>query len=231
MPGPQIQFSTGVRTIAPPTIRMTTAMTYASASRRGSGVTETFGPGAIGVVDTNERGYQREFTMMTARPLTSEEGQSWRLMLRANTKLLAQLDRELDDEAGISLADFGVLSALAEGPAEGVRMTQLAELSLHSKSRLSHCVDRLTSLGLVRRERALEDKRGFRAVLTSDGRRTLVDSGPRHAAGVQHYLLGHMTDQELATLCGVWTRVIELVERETPPLVREAGNELVASYA
>ena len=169
--------------------------------------------------------------MTSEKPLTSDEAQSWQLFLRAFTKLLAQLDRDLDEEAGISLADFGVLTALAEGPNEGVRMTQLAELSLHSKSRLSHCVDRLSALGLVRRERALEDKRGFRAVLTREGRRVLEESEPRHAAGVGRYLLDHVSADELATISSVATRVIDLVERETPPLSRDLRNELLASHA
>ena len=169
--------------------------------------------------------------MTTARPLTADEAQSWRLMLRAFTKLLAQLDRELDEEVGISLADYGVLRALAEGPARGVRMTQLAELSLHSKSRLSHCVDRLSSLGLVRRERASEDKRGFRAVLTAEGRRRLSDSEPRHREGIERYLLDHVSAGERATLSEVWTRVIERVEQETPPLAIALSDELIAAHA
>ena len=152
-------------------------------------------------------------------------------MLRAFNRLLAQLDRDLDDEGGISLADFGVLTVLADGPPEGVRMTQLAELSLHSKSRLSHCVDRLSSLGLVRRDRALEDKRGFRAVLTSEGRRTLQATEPRHAAGIQHYLLEHVTPDELATLSKVWTRVIEVVDRDIDDGSEEIGEELLAAHA
>ena len=169
--------------------------------------------------------------MTIARPLTPEETQSWRLLLRAFTKLTAQLDRELEDEAGLSLADFGVLAALAEGPPDGVRMTQLAAMSLHSKSRLSHCVDRLSSLGLVQRERATEDRRGLRAVLTKEGARVLRSCEPRHDASVQTYLLDHASDADLATMSDLWTKVIDVVAQAAAPALRRVDDHLAASHA
>ena len=169
--------------------------------------------------------------MTTARPLTPDETQSWRLLLRAFTKLTTQLDRELEDEAGLSLADFGVLTALAEGPPDGVRMTQLAVMSLHSKSRLSHCVDRLSSLGLVRRERAEEDRRGLRAVLTNEGARVLRACEPRHGDSVRTYLFEHASDEDLATMSALWTKVIDVVEQAPAPALRRVDEHLVASHA
>lgn len=169
--------------------------------------------------------------MTTASPLTPDETQSWRLLLRAFTKLIAQVDRELEDEAGLSLADFGVLAALAEGPPDGVRMTQLAAMSLHSKSRLSHCVDRLSSLGLVRRERAEEDRRGLRAVLTKEGASVLRACESRHGASVRTYLLEHASDEDLAMMAALWTKVIDVVEQAPAPGLRRVDEHLVASHA
>lgn len=139
--------------------------------------------------------------------LTTLEQHQWRSIHRGITRLLTQLDRDLDCHSGLSLPEYSVLAAVAESGETGVRMTQLAEASMLSKSRLSHCVDRLVAAGLVARERVPGDKRGFVALLTTSGFARLEASTPAHMADVHRYLVSKANPAELATL----TRIADLM--------------------
>jgi DNA-binding MarR family transcriptional regulator len=135
--------------------------------------------------------------------LTSVEQQQWRSIHRGITRLLSRLDRDLDSHSGLSLSEYSVLTALAESGETGVRMTQLAEASMLSKSRLSHCVDRLVESGLVSRERVLGDKRGFAALLTSAGFVRLAQASPSHFADVHRYLFEVASRDEVALIAKI----------------------------
>jgi DNA-binding MarR family transcriptional regulator len=135
--------------------------------------------------------------------LTTLELQQWRSIHRGVTRLLGQLDRDLDSHSGLSLSEYSVLSALAEAGESGIRMTQLADASMLSKSRLSHCVDRLVSAGLVARERVPGDKRGFAAQLTVAGFARLETSTPAHLCDVHRYLFSSASAHEVATMAKI----------------------------
>ncbi len=100
---------------------------------------------------------------------TDSERELLRLAFTVCSRIGATLDRRLQSRHRISLAEFEVLDALRNGPAEGMRMTLLAETASISKSRLSHCVDRLCDHGYVRRHRVDVDRRGMKAALTANG--------------------------------------------------------------
>jgi DNA-binding MarR family transcriptional regulator len=117
----------------------------------------------------------------------SPEQTLWRNQLRLSTQLLIRLDTELTEKHGLTIADFTVLVVIAEGPEEGVRMSSVAEYVMISRSRLTHCVDRLEARGLVERSKASDDRRGFRCLLKPKGRRLLAEAVPTHVAGVRHY--------------------------------------------
>jgi DNA-binding MarR family transcriptional regulator len=135
--------------------------------------------------------------------MTSLEQHQWRSIHRGITRLLTQLDRDLDSHSGLSLPEYSVLAALAESGETGVRMTQLAEASMLSKSRLSHCVDRLVTAGLVTRVRVAGDKRGFAALLTAVGFLRLEAATPAHSADVHRYLVTKTSPSELATMAKI----------------------------
>src|SRR6266545_2275553 len=84
---------------------------------------------------------------------------AWRSMLRAHATLMRRLDTDLERETGLALADFDVLAQLAEAHGE-LRVTELADRALISRSGMSRRVARLTNEGLVRRDRAGTDGRG-----------------------------------------------------------------------
>lgn len=142
-----------------------------------------------------------------SEPLTTDETAAWHGLLRASTKLLNTLDRDLEVGFGLSLGDYHVLVALADGPPDGVRMSVLAERALLSKSRLSHCVDRLSAAGYVVRERVLDDRRGLLAVLTDQGRVLLDKCAPVHNEGVRRHFLDLLDPCDLRTLGGFCDRL------------------------
>ena len=113
-----------------------------------------------------------------ARWLSAAEQRAWRSWLAADRLLLDRLDRQLQDDAGMSHADYEILVHLSEADDDRMRMSELAERALFSRSRLSHAVSRLERLGWVAREDCATDRRGMYAVLTPTGRAALEAAAP-----------------------------------------------------
>ena len=124
--------------------------------------------------------------------LTDVEQLLWLNFVRTWTLLSEQLDRSLKAEAGLSLAEYEVLALLVAGPRIGLRMSELMDRALVSKTRLTHIVDRLETVGLVRRFRADEDGRGVRASITAKGRRLQRRAAVGHVEAVRHLLVDHL---------------------------------------
>lgn len=124
--------------------------------------------------------------------LQGKDQTTWRTYFEATRLLLDELDRRLHDDAGISLADYGLLSKLATADEWGMRMGELAEGTVSSRSRISHAVDRLESMGWVERRACPTDRRGSYASLTEAGRRKLEEAEPGQAEVVRRHLLDHL---------------------------------------
>lgn len=132
--------------------------------------------------------------------LDHEQQRSWRAFLDANRLVMAALDRQLQRDAELSLADYELLVRLSEAPERRLRMSELAEATLYSRSRLSHAVSRLEAAGWVQRTACPEDKRGLYAELTEAGHAKLVDTAPGHVAAVRQNLVDVLTAQQLDQL-------------------------------
>lgn len=139
---------------------------------------------------------------------------AWRSFLRAHSVVTRELARELEAMTSLPLSWYDVLLQLAEAPDRRLRMAQLADRVLISRSGLTRLVDRIAVAGLVRREPAPADARGTYTVLTLDGVRRLREAAPVHLAGVQRHWLAHFDDDELQVLGRMLARVAEEVERE-----------------
>jgi DNA-binding MarR family transcriptional regulator len=124
---------------------------------------------------------------------------AWRSLLRAQATLMRQLDIQLEERTGLSLADFDVLAQLANASGE-LRMTELANRALISRSGMTRRVARLADEGLVRRTGADGDGRGVVVVLTDAGVARLTETAPVHARGISEYFVSRLDDQELAVL-------------------------------
>jgi len=134
------------------------------------------------------------------RWLSADEQTSWRAFVTASLLLQEQLGRDLQRSHGLTMADYEILVQLSEAPQRRLRMTELANVTLSSKSRLSHQITRMESAGLVRREECKNDRRGFFAVLTDDGWRRLVDAAPSHVTSVREHLVDLMGAEQFAEL-------------------------------
>ncbi len=138
--------------------------------------------------------------MAEVRWLDELEMEAWRELLRSHAGLLTVLDRELEAEHGLSLAEYEVLAFLSEAPGERLRLAVLARQVLISPSALTRRLDRLESRGLVSRQRCDDDARGAYAVLTGEGRRLLVAAAPTHVAGVRRHFVDRLTRSQLKAL-------------------------------
>jgi DNA-binding MarR family transcriptional regulator len=130
---------------------------------------------------------------------------AWYGYLRTHADLTRRLDADLRARAGLGLAEYDVLVTLANGPAEGLRMGELARAVVLSPSGVTRLVARLEREGLVARRAA--NARVVRASLTEDGRRVLVRATPVHLEGVQAGFLDHLDDEEAALLAALWRRL------------------------
>ena len=133
----------------------------------------------------------------------------WRSFLRAHSRLLRQLESDLVERGEIPLATYDVLVQLTEAPDHRLRMTELADLVLLSRSGLTRLIDRLERDGLVRREPCADDARGMFAVLTSLGVDRLRSASYVHLPGVGAHFVRRYNRQELARLGQLLARLAD----------------------
>src|SRR5436190_5485597 len=133
--------------------------------------------------------------------------EAWGSLLRAHATLVRRLDTDLEKETGLALADFDVLAQLAKAHGE-LRITELAERALISRSGMTRRVARLADQGLVRRDRASTDARGVVVALTKAGIARLAETAPLHARGISKLFVAQLDDQELALLDRALNKVI-----------------------
>src|SRR6058998_1024551 len=132
---------------------------------------------------------------------------AWRSLLRAHATLVRRLDTDLQRETGLALADFDVLAQLAEARGE-LRVTELADRALISRSGMSRRVARLADEGLVRRAKADTDGRGIVVAITDKGIARLAETAPVHLRGVSNLFAERLDDQELVLLERALNKVI-----------------------
>jgi len=148
------------------------------------------------------------FDRLVAEQVPGRRGlAAWRSLLRAHATLMRRLDTDLEQATGLALADFDVLAQLAEAHGE-LRMTELADRALISRSGMSRRVARLAAEGLLRRDRADTDGRGVVVALTEAGITRLAETAPVHARGISTLFVAQLDDQELALLERALNKVI-----------------------
>jgi DNA-binding MarR family transcriptional regulator len=146
------------------------------------------------------------------RWLTAREQRAWRAYLDMNARLAARLNRELQEDFGLSLADFSVLVQLSEHDDARMRVLELARALRWEKSRLSHQLSRMQQRGLVERSNCSEDRRGAFILLTDRGRASVESAAPRHVEAVRQYLFDGITDEQVGTLETIASAVIDRLE-------------------
>lgn len=140
--------------------------------------------------------------------LSERELAAWRGLLRAHARLVTVLDQELEREHGVALGSYEVLLNLAEAPDGSLRMGDLADRLLLSRSGLTRLIDRLVARGVVERHTCADDRRGTYARLTPAGRALLDAARPTHLRGVREHFLDHLSKDDRDRLGAIWERVI-----------------------
>jgi DNA-binding MarR family transcriptional regulator len=146
------------------------------------------------------------------RWLSDDEQQAWRAFVAGSQMLMHQLGRELQRDHGLTHNDYEILVRLSESPELRMRMTDLAEQCLLSKSRLSHQITRMEEAGLVARAVCPSDRRGAFAVLTDEGMRRLEKAAPSHVEGVRDHFIDRLSNDELATLGAAFRRIADRLQ-------------------
>ncbi|MEH0825176.1 MULTISPECIES: MarR family winged helix-turn-helix transcriptional regulator [unclassified Micromonospora] len=138
--------------------------------------------------------------VVMTRWLDPDEQRTWRAFLTASRALMDTLDRELQRDAGMPHAYYEILVRLSEAPGRQLRMSELADATGSSRSRLSHAAARLEAAGWIRREDCPTDRRGQVAVLTDDGFAVLAAAAPGHVEGVRRHLFDALSPAQVDQL-------------------------------
>jgi len=144
-----------------------------------------------------------------SRWLTADEQLAWRTFLTACQTLFSTIDAQLLRDSDIPHGYYEILVRLSETPGRALRMTQLAEASTSSKSRLSHAVARLEERGWVRRADCPTDRRGQIAQLTDEGFAALAAAAPGHVDQVRRSLIDRLTPEQVEQLREISAAIIE----------------------
>jgi DNA-binding MarR family transcriptional regulator len=144
--------------------------------------------------------------------LTDEEQQAWRATVQLSQLLLRQLDRDLT-AYDLNGRDYEILVELSEAPDHRLRMTDLADATSQSRSRLSHQISRMEKRGLVRRDECEGDKRGTFAVLTRAGFETIERVAPHHVEQVRHHFIDRLTADQLEEIRSAFQPIVDYLRK------------------
>ena len=134
------------------------------------------------------------------RWLDEDETRTWVAWILSTRLLWDELERDLQRDAGMPFSYYEVLVMLSQAPGRSQRMSELADATQSSRSRLSHAITRLEGLGWVRRETCPSDRRGALAVLTDAGFAALETAAPDHVESVRTHLFDQLSPEQLVQL-------------------------------
>jgi DNA-binding MarR family transcriptional regulator len=142
------------------------------------------------------------------RKLTDDQLAAWSGFLMGHAQIVRALDAELEREHGLPLSSYDVLIQLSLVPDRRLRMFELADAIVLSRSGLTRLVDRLERAGLVERERGEADPRQMYARLTDRGLDVLAEATPTHIAGIRERFLERLSDEQTKQLAAIWRAVL-----------------------
>jgi DNA-binding MarR family transcriptional regulator len=142
------------------------------------------------------------------RKLTDDQLAAWSGFLMGHAQIVRALDAELERKHGLPLSSYDVLIQLSLVPDRRLRMFELADAIVLSRSGLTRLVDRLERAGLVERERGEADPRQMYARLTDRGLKALADATPTHIAGIKERFLERLSEEQTKQLAAIWRAVL-----------------------
>jgi DNA-binding MarR family transcriptional regulator len=146
--------------------------------------------------------------------LTPSQGRTWLSYMQVYHRLEFEMNRQLQAECGLSLADYTVMNALSAASGRRLRLSQLATIIGWERSRLSHHLQRMASRGLVDRVQSETDGRATDASLTDTGLRMLRVAAPKHVAWVRTLFFSDLDDDRVAELGDLLDAVHRTILRE-----------------
>lgn len=148
------------------------------------------------------------------RPVESRDTRlaPWRAFLLAHARVVRRLDEELRAEHDLTIGEYDALLTIAQAPERRIRMRQLADEVILSKSGVTRLIDRLVDDGLVERSACLADARGAEAVLTDRGLARLRAASRTHLRGIDEHFLAILEREDLT-----------LIERSLSTVAQKAG--------
>jgi DNA-binding MarR family transcriptional regulator len=147
-----------------------------------------------------------------ARWLSDDEQQAWRATVHLSQLLMRQLDRDLNAH-GLNGRDYEILVELSEAPDSRLRMTDLADATSQSRSRLSHQISRMEKRSLVRRDECEGDKRGTFAVLTREGMAAIERVAPHHVENVRRHFIDRLTPGQLEEIRASFQPIVDYLRK------------------
>ena len=146
---------------------------------------------------------------MTRKPWDSERHRAWQLFLAVSTQLNERLDDELQQDHELALIDYEILSWLSRSSDRRLRMSELANLVLVSRSRLTYRIDRLVDVGFVRREECEDDRRGMWAIVTGTGQAAYDNAKLVHEGSIDAWFFDQMSPEEQVSFIRILGRVAD----------------------
>ena len=146
--------------------------------------------------------------------LDDEEQRTWRAFVRLQARLSAELNRQLQATAGLSLADYEVLVLLTDVEEGRLRPYEMQKTLDWEQSRLSHHLGRMQRRGLVQREECASDGRGAYIALTDAGREAITNAAPDHVETVRRLFFDALSPTQVTALRRLTTKVLERLEAE-----------------
>ena len=159
-------------------------------------------------LEKTPQGQKQEGQKLGGEPnwLTPTEMAAWRRYIVASRRLLEALDTDLDQH-DLSMADYEILAQLSDAPDRRMRMSELADVAMLSRSRLSHRMKVMEKAGWVRREACPVDKRGYFAVMTPKGWKAIVAAAPDHVESVRGRFVDLLSKEDQRVLAEIFSRV------------------------
>ncbi|CAB4665255.1 MAG: MarR family transcriptional regulator [Actinobacteria bacterium] len=145
--------------------------------------------------------------------LTPTEMKAWRNYIVASRRLLEALDLDLE-EHDLSMSDYEILAQLSDAPERRMRMSELADIAMLSRSRLSHRMKVMEKAGWVKREACPVDKRGYFAVMTAKGWKAIVAAAPDHVASVRARFVDHLSKADQVALASIFEKVSSQLRKD-----------------
>ncbi|MGH8861905.1 MAG: MarR family winged helix-turn-helix transcriptional regulator [Jatrophihabitantaceae bacterium] len=146
--------------------------------------------------------------MSETRWLDEEQQRAWRSYIEATTMLLDALDRQLQQDSGMPHGYFEILVRLSEPEDRTMRMSELADATRSSRSRLSHAVSRLEERGWIARQDCETDRRGQLARLTDRGAQALAEAAPGHVHAVREHVIDRLSSEQITQLANIAERIV-----------------------